>query len=81
MILKYAIIFRYGAGSEYGRELKEEARRKRLGINKRNYKPDDQPWLLSVGGKGAKKKYVVNMTMYLGIISRLKVTAVCIDSN
>ncbi|KAG0724333.1 General transcription factor IIF subunit 1 [Chionoecetes opilio] len=46
---------RYGAGSEFGREQREEARRKKYGINIRKYKPDDQPWLLSAAGKNGKK--------------------------
>lgn len=47
--------FRYGAGSEYRREEKEEARRKRLGFSSRSYNPDDQPWILKCGGKNGKK--------------------------
>lgn len=49
------VINRYGAGSEYKREEKEEARRKRLGYTARNYNPDDQPWILKSGGKNGKK--------------------------
>lgn len=52
----YTIInFRFGAGSEYGREAKEEARRKKFGIVSKKYKPDDQPWILKAGGKTGKK--------------------------
>ncbi|KAK7588079.1 hypothetical protein V9T40_005324 [Parthenolecanium corni] len=46
---------KYGAGSEYRREEKEEARRKRLGFSSRSYNPDDQPWILKCGGKNGKK--------------------------
>ena len=46
---------RYGAGSEFGREQREEARRKKYGINVKKYRPEDQPWLLSVAGKSGKK--------------------------
>ncbi|CAF4896689.1 unnamed protein product [Pieris macdunnoughi] len=46
---------KYGAGSEYGRGLREEARRKKFGIIARKYKPEDQPWILKVGGKTGKK--------------------------
>lgn len=46
---------RYGAGSEYRREEKEEARRRRLGYISRHYNPDDQPWILKCGGKNGKK--------------------------
>ena len=35
---------KFGAGSEYGRQEKEEARRKKYGINTRRYNPDNQPW-------------------------------------
>lgn len=46
---------RFGAGSEYGRDVREEARRKKFGIISRKYKPEDQPWILKVGGKTGKK--------------------------
>ncbi|KAK9500806.1 hypothetical protein O3M35_002000 [Rhynocoris fuscipes] len=46
---------KYGAGSEYGREAREEARRKKFGIITKKYKPEDQPWILKVGGKTGKK--------------------------
>lgn len=48
-------VSRFGAGSEYGREAKEEARRKKFGIVSRKYKPEDQPWILKSGGKTGKK--------------------------
>ena len=44
-----------GAGSEFGRERREEARRKKFGIISKKYKPEDQPWLLRVAGKQEKK--------------------------
>ena len=47
---------KFGAGSEYGREQKEEARRKRYGIVMKKYDPEKQPWLLKMGtGKQARK--------------------------
>uniref|UniRef100_A0A224Z1N7 Transcription initiation factor IIF subunit alpha n=1 Tax=Rhipicephalus zambeziensis TaxID=60191 RepID=A0A224Z1N7_9ACAR len=46
---------KFGAGSEFGRDQKEEARRKKYGIIMKKYNPDDQPWLIRVGGKGGKK--------------------------
>ena len=47
---------KFGAGSEFGKEAREEARRKKYGINLRKYKPDDQPWIMKVGsGKTARK--------------------------
>lgn len=48
-------LFRFGAGSEFGRDQREEARRKKLGFNARKYKPEDQPWILKHGGKNGKK--------------------------
>lgn len=49
------VCFRFGAGSEFGKEAKEEARRKKYGIISKKYKPDDQPWILKIGGKNGKK--------------------------
>ncbi|XP_066592188.1 general transcription factor IIF subunit 1 [Prorops nasuta] len=46
---------KFGAGSEFGREAREEARRKKYGITSKKYKPDDQPWILKSGGKTGKK--------------------------
>jgi len=46
---------KFGAGSEYGREAREEARRKKFGIVTKQYKVEDQPWILKVGGKTGKK--------------------------
>ncbi|XP_076042736.1 transcription factor IIFalpha isoform X2 [Oratosquilla oratoria] len=46
---------KFGAGSEFGREQREEARRKKYGINIKKYRPDDQPWLMQVGGRTGKK--------------------------
>jgi len=46
---------KFGAGSAFGKDLKEEARRKKLGIISRKYNADNQPWLLKVGGKTGKK--------------------------
>lgn len=46
---------KFGAGSEYNRELKEELRRKKYGIIAKKFKPEAQPWILKVGGKSGKK--------------------------
>ncbi|XP_001607159.1 general transcription factor IIF subunit 1 [Nasonia vitripennis] len=46
---------KFGAGSEFGRDAREEARRKKFGITSRKYKPDDQPWILKANGKTGKK--------------------------
>lgn len=45
---------KFGAGSEYNRELKEELRRKRFGINPKKYRPEAQPWILKTGKNGKK---------------------------
>jgi len=46
---------KFGAGSVFGKDMKEEARLKKLGINRRKYDPEAQPWLMRVGGKGGRK--------------------------
>ena len=46
---------KFGAGSEFGREQREEARRKKFGIYSKKYKPEDQPWIIQHGGKTGKK--------------------------
>ncbi|XP_039980182.1 general transcription factor IIF subunit 1 isoform X2 [Xiphias gladius] len=43
------------AGSEFGRKQREEARRKKFGIVTREFKVEDQPWILKVNGKAGKK--------------------------
>jgi len=37
---------KFGAGSEFGRDVREEARRKKYGIKSKRYNPDDQPWYI-----------------------------------
>ncbi|XP_006868949.1 PREDICTED: general transcription factor IIF subunit 1 [Chrysochloris asiatica] len=44
-----------GAGSEFNRKLREEARRKKYGIVLKEFRPEDQPWLLRVNGKAGRK--------------------------
>lgn len=46
---------KFGAGSEFGREAREEARKKKFGMISRKYKSEDQPWILKVNGKNGKK--------------------------
>lgn len=46
---------KFGAGSEYNRDLREEVRRKKFGIIAKKYRPEAQPWILKVGGKNGKK--------------------------
>ena len=52
---RFISLSRFGAGSEFGREAKEEARRKKLGIIARKYRPEDQPWILKSYGSTVKK--------------------------
>ncbi|CAI9603342.1 unnamed protein product [Staurois parvus] len=44
-----------GAGSEFNRKLREEARRKKYGIILKEFKVEDQPWVLRVNGKAGRK--------------------------
>uniref|UniRef100_A0A672F5Y0 Transcription initiation factor IIF subunit alpha n=1 Tax=Salarias fasciatus TaxID=181472 RepID=A0A672F5Y0_SALFA len=43
------------AGSEFGKKQREEARRKKFGIVTKEFKVEDQPWLLKVNGKAGKR--------------------------
>ncbi|XP_078091092.1 general transcription factor IIF subunit 1 isoform X1 [Mustelus asterias] len=45
----------FGAGSEFGKKLREESRKKKFGIVTREFKAEDQPWLLRVNGKAGRK--------------------------
>ena len=47
---------KFGAGSEYGREAREEANRRKYGVISKKYKPEDQPWILQHGTKGSAAK-------------------------
>ena len=49
----------------FGKDVKEEARRKKLGITRKVYDPEAQPWLMRVGGKGGRKYKVNNHTSRL----------------
>lgn len=46
---------KFGAGSEFGREAREEARRKKYGIISSKYKSEDQPWIIKVNGRTGRK--------------------------
>ncbi|GFQ96385.1 general transcription factor IIF subunit 1 [Trichonephila clavata] len=46
---------KFGAGSEFGREQREESRRKKYGIVSKKYNSEDQPWLLKLNGKAGRK--------------------------
>lgn len=56
---------RFGAGSEFGRDAREEARKKKFGIVARKYRPEDQPWILKVGGKNGKKSVILVLLVFL----------------
>uniref|UniRef100_A0AAQ4RSR9 Transcription initiation factor IIF subunit alpha n=1 Tax=Gasterosteus aculeatus aculeatus TaxID=481459 RepID=A0AAQ4RSR9_GASAC len=43
------------AGSEFGKKQREESRRKKYGIVTREFKVEDQPWILKVNGKAGKR--------------------------
>ena len=58
---------KFGAGSVFGKDVKEEARRKKLGITRKVYDPEAQPWLMRVGGKGGRKYKVNNHTSRLNL--------------
>ncbi|KAG5832567.1 general transcription factor IIF subunit 1 [Anguilla anguilla] len=43
------------AGSEFGKKQREEARRKKFGIVTREFRMEDQPWILKVNGKAGRR--------------------------
>ncbi|KAK0395899.1 hypothetical protein QR680_001479 [Steinernema hermaphroditum] len=47
----------YGEGSEYGRAVRDEARRKKYGRQRKGYQHDMQPWRLSVTENGKERKF------------------------
>ena len=48
----------YGEGTEYGKAMRDEARRKRYGRQLREYKHDEQPWQMSITDEaGSERKY------------------------
>ncbi|KAK6103989.1 Transcription initiation factor IIF alpha subunit (TFIIF-alpha) family protein [Brugia pahangi] len=46
----------YGEGSEYGKALREEARRKKYGRQFQTYQHDNQPWVLSITDPSTKER-------------------------
>uniref|UniRef100_A0A0R3S669 Transcription initiation factor IIF subunit alpha n=1 Tax=Elaeophora elaphi TaxID=1147741 RepID=A0A0R3S669_9BILA len=46
----------YGEGSEYGKALREEARRKKYGRQLQAYQHDNQPWVLSITDSSTKER-------------------------
>ena len=45
----------FGAGSEFGRERREEARKKRRGFVPKPKNPEAAPWNLKLGGKSGRR--------------------------
>ncbi|KAA0705621.1 IIF subunit 1 Transcription initiation factor [Triplophysa tibetana] len=43
------------AGSEFGKKQREESRRKKYGIVTKEFKVEDQPWILKVNGKAGRR--------------------------
>ncbi|KAL0993177.1 hypothetical protein UPYG_G00104320 [Umbra pygmaea] len=43
------------AGSEFGKKQREESRRKKFGVITREFKTEDQPWILKINGKAGKR--------------------------
>lgn len=43
------------AGSEFGKKHREESRRKKYGIVTKEFKVEDQPWILKVNGKAGRR--------------------------
>lgn len=58
-----------GAGSEFGKKQREEARRKKYGIVTREFKVEDQPWILKVNGKAGKRCVCAFLYSYLHYIT------------
>ncbi|CDW54735.1 transcription initiation factor IIF, alpha [Trichuris trichiura] len=46
---------KFGAGSEYGKHARLEARKKKLGYRSQQYRRSEQPWLLTVNDKHTRK--------------------------
>lgn len=44
-----------GEGSEYGKQRREEARRRKRGLRMKRADPDDQPWVLREQKRGGKQ--------------------------
>ncbi|XP_064295779.1 general transcription factor IIF subunit 1, partial [Phalacrocorax carbo] len=44
-----------GAGSEFHRRLRDEARRRRLGFAPRVFRAEEQPWVLRVNGRAGRR--------------------------
>ncbi|KFD47843.1 hypothetical protein M514_11257 [Trichuris suis] len=49
------VLPKFGAGSEYGKHARLEARKKKLGYRSQQYRRSEQPWLLTVSDKHTRK--------------------------
>ena len=49
----------FGAGSEFGRERREEARKKRRGFVTQLKDPESAPWNLKIGGKSGRRFVII----------------------
>ena len=57
-----------GAGSNFGKDMKEEMRLKKLGIVRKKYDPNAQSWLMRLNGEVGRKYrggVAANTTFYL----------------
>ncbi len=60
---------KFGAGSEFGREQREEARKRRYGNAAKKSDPDEQPWLMRIGNK--KVRFVPDGNNMPSIVSQM----------
>ena len=54
----------FGAGSEFGRERREEARKKRRGFVTQPKDPESAPWNLKIGGKNGRRLYTILFLLF-----------------
>uniref|UniRef100_A0A8C2T2J9 Transcription initiation factor IIF subunit alpha n=1 Tax=Coturnix japonica TaxID=93934 RepID=A0A8C2T2J9_COTJA len=57
-----------GAGSEFHRRIRDEARRRKLGITIKPFRAEEQPWLLRVNGKGGRRGVIWGRGLMWGLI-------------
>lgn len=68
MVISFVLLIRFGAGSEYGREAREEARRRKYGgANRKKYNAEEQPWIMKTSEKG-NRKLVLNLKLEIKLI-------------
>lgn len=49
-----------GEGSEFGREARDEARRRKYGYIRKKYNPEAQPWQMQISAEKNAKKYAIH---------------------